>query len=323
MQAVQFIAPGKGIFVDIPKPELQSGHALIRTTQLSLCGSDYHAINHASPDAYPLPPGRSGHEMVGIVEAIDAPDSDIRVGDEALVLVQTNTGMAEYYLAPVEHVFPLSPDKPAEQLLQAQQLGTIIYASERLPNIVDKTVVVIGQGSAGLWWAFMVRRMGARKVIALDLQAHRLQLSRYYGATHTVHNAEEDAIAAISEITGGAMADVVVEAAGEVASINLAIDLVKRYGFLLYFGVPRVGETMPFNMLGLFRQCVQLQTIVGALSDPDHSCTRMALELLTDGIADAGPMITHHFPFAKVLEAYELQATRDEGDVKIVIDMPR
>ncbi len=322
MQAVQFVAPGKGVFVDAPKPALQPGHALIRTKQLSLCGSDYHAIHHAPPDAYPLPPGRSGHEMVGVVEAVDAPGSGIQVGDEALVLVQTNTGMAEYYLAPVEHVFPLPSGKPAEHLLQAQQLGTIIYASARLPNLVDKNVVVIGQGSAGLWWTFMTRRLGARKVIAVDLQAHRLQLSPHYGATHTVHNAEVDAQATIDELTGGQMADVVVEAAGEVDSINLAIDLVKRYGFMLYFGVPRVGETMPFNMMGLFRKCVQVQTIVGALADPDQSCTRMALELLTDGIADAGPMITHHFPFAQVLEAYELQATRDEGAVKIVVDMP-
>ena len=34
------------------------------------------------------------------------------------------------------------------------------------------------------------------------------------------------------------------------------------------------------------------------------------------------PMITHHFPFEQIQEAYELQNTLDEGAVKIVIDMP-
>lgn len=322
MRAVQVIAPDNIIFVDTPKPELKPGHVLVRTKQVSLCGSDIHAIYYSPASAYPLPPGMSGHEMVGVVEAIDIADSSLQVGDEVLTLIATNRAMAEYYLAPADHVFRLPPGKPLDHLLQAQQLGTVIYAAERLPNILDKNVVVIGQGSAGLWWTFLTRRLGARRVIAVDLQAHRLKVSPHYGATHTVHNAEVDALTTVQEILGGNLADVVIEAAGEVESINLAVDLVRRYGFMLYFGVPRVGESMPFNMFGLFRKCVQVQTIVGAMADPGQSCTRMALELIADGIADVGPMITHHLPFERVVEAYELQNTRDEGAVKVVVDMP-
>jgi L-iditol 2-dehydrogenase len=322
MRAVQVVAPGRAIFVEAPKPELKPGHALVRTKYLSLCGSDTHALYHSPPEAYPLPPGASGHEMVGAIEALDGADAPIQVGDLALTLVQNNQGMAEYFSAPVEHILVLPAGKPLDHLLQAQQLGTVIYAAKRLPNLVDKDVAVIGQGSAGLWWNFMLRRMGARRVIGVDLQAHRLALSKRYGATHTIHNAEAGAVQAIADITQGKMADVVVEAAGESDSINLAIDLVKRYGFLLYFGVPRVGKTMPFQMFDFFRKCVQCQTIVGAMADPGQSCTWMALELIASGVADPGPMITHHFPFDQVLEAYELQRTRDEGAVKIVIDMP-
>ncbi len=322
MRAVQILAPGEATFVEVPKPTLQPGHVLVRTRHLSLCGSDIHTFYHSPRDRYPLPPGASGHEMVGVVEAVDGAAGSLKVGDVALTLVRDNRAMAEYYLAPVEHVLPLPPGKPVEELLQAQQLGTVIYAAKRLPNLVDKDVAVIGQGSAGLWWTFLVRRLGARRVIALDLQAHRLQLSPRYGATHTVHNGEVDPVQAVAAITGGQMADVVVEAAGEVDSINLAVELVKRYGFILYFGVPRVGEQMPFDMMGLFRKCVQCQPIVGAMADPGQSCTHMALELLASGIADAAPMLTHRFPFDQVLDAYELQRTRDEGAVKIVIDMP-
>ena len=43
----------------------------------------------------------------------------------------------------------------------------------------------------------------------------------------------------LEALTDGHLADVVVEAAGEPGSINLAIDLVKRYGNLFYFGIPR------------------------------------------------------------------------------------
>ena len=321
MRAMQIVAPGKAECIETPKPELRPGHALVRTKRVSLCGSDIHSIYFSPPERYPLEPGTSGHEMVGVVEAVDAPDSSIHVGDVALTLVMNNKAMAEYYLAPVEHVLVLPEGKPIEHLLQAQQLGTVIYAAKKLPNLLDKDVVVIGQGSAGLWWNFVVHRLGARRVIAIDLQAHRLMLSEQYGATHTVHNAEVDAAEAVSEITQGRMADVVVEAAGDPNAINLAVDLVKRYGYMFHFGVPR-ANTLDYRFFDVFRKCLTIQTMVGAMADPGQSCTHMALEWIAKGIANPGPMITHHFPFERVKDAYELAYTRDEGAIKIVIDMP-
>ena len=321
MQAVQVVAPGVAKFVEAAKPELKPGYALVRTQRVSLCGSDIHMLCYDHPEKYPFPPGTSGHEMVGVVEAIDAPGSGIKVGDVALTLVRNNMAMAEYYLAPVEHVMVLPPGKPIEHLLQAQQLGTIIYASQRLPNIVDKNVVIIGQGSAGLWWNFMARRLGAHRVICVDLQAHRLALSKHYGATHTIHNVNLDAVEGVREILGGNLADIVIEAAGEVETINMALDLVKKYGFVLEFGVPRAHQ-MSFNIEKFFGKCLQMQAIVGAMSDPGFSCTWLAMDLIASGVADVGPMLTHHFPFSQVLDAYELQQARDEGAVKIVIDMP-
>jgi L-iditol 2-dehydrogenase len=48
----------------------------------------------------------------------------------------------------------------------------------------------------------------------------------------------------------------------------------------------------------------------------------MALDLIAKGEADVGPMLTHHFPFSQVIDAFELQTTRDEGAIKIVVDFP-
>ena len=59
MRAVQAVAPGKAIFVETPKPELQLGHALIRTKQTSLCGSDIHIMDHSPAESFPHPPGTS------------------------------------------------------------------------------------------------------------------------------------------------------------------------------------------------------------------------------------------------------------------------
>lgn len=323
MKAVQIVSRGQAAFVDVPKPELQPGEALIRTKYVSLCGSDTHIIQYAPDDYFPLPPGNSGHEVIGIVEEINGENSPVQVGETALALVKNNLGMAEYAALPIENLLALPDTKSEEELLQAQQLGTVLYAAQNLPNVVNKDVAVIGQGSAGLWWVHTVRRMGARRVIAVDLQAHRLALSAQYGATDIIHNADADAEQIISDMTDGNMVDVVVEAGGEKSSINLAIDLVKKYGFIFYFGVPRVHGEMGFNMFEFFRKCARTQCMVGALLDPDHSCTRVALELIASGQADVAPMITHRFPFEKIQEAYDLQNTLDEGAVKIIVDMPK
>jgi len=119
----------------------------------------------------------------------------------------------------------------------------------------------------------------------------------------------------------GALADVVVEAAGEVASINLAIDLVRKYGEILYYGIPR-EQKFVFNFEGFFRKCCRTNTIFGAAVEENQTSTRLAVDLIASGIADAKPILTHRFPFAQLKQAYEMHRTRADGAVKIVIEMP-
>jgi 2-desacetyl-2-hydroxyethyl bacteriochlorophyllide A dehydrogenase len=321
MKAVQVIARGKAKFVDVPVPALRPGYAIVRTRRLSLCGSDIRMLHHAPEAAYPFPPGTTGHEMVGVIEDLDAPGSPLRIGDTVLTLAPNHQAMAEYFLAPLEHVIPLPSGLPIEQLLQAQQLGTVLFACQHLPDVAEKTVAVIGQGSAGLFFNFQLRRMGAKRVIALDIDAFRLERSKSFGATHIVHNAVVDPCQAIQGITGGDLADVVVEAAGDVAAINLAIDLVRKGGDILFFGYPR-GQIIPFNFETLFHKCCRAQTIVGATVEPNQASTRKAVDLIANGQIDVSGIVTHRIPFADVIDAYELHRTRGEQCIKIVIEMP-
>lgn len=321
MRAVQVMSPGRAEFIEIPLPELQPGHALVRTHLLSLCGSDVQWLHYFDPADYPMAPGTTGHEIIGEIVAHDAPGHDLPPERLALTLVPDHTGMAEYCLARAADVLYLPPETPPAQLLQAQQFGTVIYACKQLPTVLGQDVAVIGQGSAGLWFDLMLRRLGARRVIAIDLQAHRLQAGKLYGATEVIHNAEVDAVAALAELTDGRMADIVVEAAGEADSINLAVALTRRDGFLLNFGAPRAFR-MPFAMKDYFYKNLTMRAAVGATRDPGNASTRQALHMIASGEVDAAPLITHRFPFDQVLEAYELQAARDEGAIKILIDMP-
>lgn len=321
MKAIQVVARGQAEFIDVAAPEMTPGHVLVRTSHLSLCGSDIQMLHYAAESSYPFPPGTTGHEMVGVIEAIGDRVSPFRVGDRVLSLAPGHRAMCEYYLAPVEHVVPLPDSMSMDVLLQAQQLGTVLYASQRLPNLVGKNVAVIGQGSAGLWFDFHLRRMGAKRVVAIDVEAYRLELSTAFGATHVVNNSLVDPQVALQEHFDGELADVVVEAAGEVDSINLSIDLVRKYGEILFFGYPR-AQTFPVHFDRLFHKCCRATTIVGAACEPNQASTRMAVSLIASGEANAEALITHRVGFDDVIDAYEMHRTRADGAVKIVIVMP-
>lgn len=321
MRATQVIGPGQVEFVEAPAPTLKPGHALVRTMLLSLCGSDVHLVYYAQPHEYPLPVGTSGHEMIGMVVAVDAPGYAIQPGDVALTLAPYQEAMAEYYLAPAEDVLVLPGGRPLEHFLMAQQLGTVIYACKRLPNLMGKDVVVIGQGSAGLFFDAMCRRMGAERVIGMDVVDARVAAGLKFGATHVLNNAKEDALKAVERITEGKLADVVIEAAGEVEAINLTPQLVKVGGHLLFFGVPRAYE-FSFDFWTLFRKYCYTTSSGASAFEPGRKSFRMALDLIASGAIDVAPMLTHRFPFERVREAYELAKMREDGVIKIVIEMP-
>ncbi len=321
MYAVQVVAPGQTEFVEIRRPDLETGHVIVRPRYLSICGSDVHMVYFREPHEYPCGVGSSGHEMVGVVEAVDAPGSGIRVGDWVLTLAPDQLAMTECFKAPAAHVFVLPSHTAPQLMLQAQQLGTVIYSCKRLPNVLGKTVAVIGQGSAGLYFDFMLKRMGANMVIGIDLKAARVAAAELFGATHVIHNCTSDALESVHALTHGALVDVVIEAAGEPSSINLAPHLVKNYGHLLYFGGPR-ANTFAFDFGVLYRKYCHTISNSGAAFERDHLSTKQALHMIASGDIDVEPLITHTFPFARVMDAYDMACNRSDNCIKVMVEIP-
>ncbi len=319
MRALQITARGKAEFVDAPKPQLQHGSALVQPRLLSLCGSDIWLMDHAPEHRYPCPPGTTGHEVIAEVIEVSGP-SDLRPGQLTLTLAPDHCGMAEYYAAPLENILPLPTRKTAEEYLMAQQLGTVIYACRFLPNLVGKTVAVIGQGSAGLWFNVICKRLAARRIIALDSHPHRRALSKQYGADAVLDGRSSSAVEEFLSLNNGELADVVIEAAGRESAINLSYELAKDLeGFILQFGLPR--EPLNVRYGNMFWKRLTVKSIVHAAREPHHTSTLHALELI-DQHLDVMPLLTHRFAFDDVHNAFHLQRTASEGAVKTLVEMP-
>jgi len=112
-----------------------------------------------------------------------------------------------------------------------------------------------------------------------------------------------------------------VEAAGEVSSINLTPQLVKVGGHLLFFGVPR-AYSFSFDFWTMFRKYCHTTSSGASAFEPGRVSFRMALDLVGSGAIDVSSMITHHFQFEQVGDAYALAKTCGDGAVKIVVEMP-
>jgi L-iditol 2-dehydrogenase len=322
MRAVHIVAPGQPEFVEVPVPLPGPGQALVRPRLVALCGSDVRVVFYSPREEYPFAVGRNGHEIIARVEALNGHLDGVQVGDLVLALIPGELGMAEYCVTGLDNLLPLPPGKPLEHLLMAQQLGTVIYASKRLPNVVGQDGVVIGQGSAGLFFDALLRRLGMERVIALDVKDARLDAALQLGATHVVNNERTDPLAAVQEITGSRLADLVVEAAGEPETINLMPHLVKQNGCLFSFGVPRGPHSFMFDYFAMFRKRCHWVSSDGTVAEPGRASIRQALGMIARGEIDVSPLVTHRFPFERVCEAYELARSRDDGAVKVVVEMP-
>ena len=321
MDALQVVARGKAEFIRTILPELTEGYAIVQPRHVTLCGSDVWMLSHAPDEAYPFPTGTTGHEVIAEILELSPEVEGHEVGEFVLAIAPDHRAMAERYLTPQKNLLKLPSGKTREELLMAQQLGTVLYACKQLPSVIGKTVAVVGQGTAGLWFNFVLQRLGAAKVIAFDPKSNRLQLARQFGATDTINIREEDPLEQALAINDGKLADIVVEAAGREASINLSIELARAdTGFFLQFGVPY--EPTSVNYGRIFTKCLKHKSIVHAGREPGHTSTLQALDLIAGDYVDVSPLLTHRFPFDKVLEAYEVHQNATDNAVKIVIDMP-
>ena len=321
MDSLQVVARGKAEFIRTTIPELIEGHAIVQPRHVTLCGSDVWMLSHAPDAAYPFPPGTTGHEVIAEIMELGPGLEGHEVGDFVLAIAPDHRAMAERYLTPQQNLLKLPAGKTREELLMAQQIGTVLYACKQLPSVIGKTVAVVGQGTAGLWFDFVLQRLGAAKVIALDPKYNRLQLAQQYGATDIINIREADPVEQILGINDEKLVDIVVEAAGRESSINLAIELARPdSGFFLQFGVPY--EPISVNYGRIFTKCLKHKSIVHANSEPGHTSTLQALDLIAAGSLNVSAVLTHRFPFDKVLEAYELHQNATDNAVKIVIDMP-
>lgn len=325
MRAARLVEPGKIVCEDAPLFEPEDGQVVVRSRMAAICGSDLHQVFYEMLAPLPLPaePGWPGHEGVG--EVVESRYPSLKVGD--LVLTVPGYGFqrcfADYQTLPGHWCLPLPAyGGPVEDLLMAQQFGTTIYALRRGNlDFIGKTVVVLGQGSAGQFFAWQAKHMGAARVIVADLSAARLAQSPVFGADIAVRgDAGGKAIhEAVMDSTGGKGADIVIEAVGRRETIQHAIDVARPLGNVVFFGLPDTNQAVPFSYAKFFMKQLRMYAVVGAQAEEDLSSFHKALDWIARREIDVSTMVSHRLSLEDIGRAMRLAHERDEDALKVAL----
>ncbi|ANE80122.1 S-(hydroxymethyl)mycothiol dehydrogenase [Mycobacterium adipatum] len=116
----------------------------------------------------------------------------------------------------------------------------------------DDTVAVIGCGGVGDAAIAGAALVGARRIIAVDVDDRKLHTAREFGATHTVNARDLDAVATIQDLTDGFGADVVIDAVGRPETWKQAFYARDLAGTVVLVGVPTPDMKLEMPLVDFF-----------------------------------------------------------------------
>lgn len=255
MKAAVLLDVGDLRIVDREVPKAGSGEAVIKLKYAGLCGSDITVYKGEHPTAtLPVVPG---HEMVGVIHSINAPDSSLVVGDRVVVNPLISCGMCEACVKGHQHVcknlkllgihedggfaefVKVSVDKLINvpdtitdlEAALAEPFAVGYHVNYRSGVRVGDTVLVIGAGTIGLVIGLIAREAGAR-VFVSEVNQNRLLLVKKLGF-ETIDAENTDVLNEILRITDNNGVDIVYEASGSASGIRLMTDACKIRGTIV------------------------------------------------------------------------------------------
>ncbi|MBB2200004.1 zinc-dependent alcohol dehydrogenase family protein [Gluconacetobacter tumulisoli] len=345
MKALVYRGPGDKGVEERPKPQIvQPGDAIVRMVRTTLCGTDLHILKGDVPTCAP---GRIlGHEGIGVIDAVGAAVTTFRAGDRVLISCITacarcdycrrgmpshcETGgwilgnaidgtQAEFVRIPHAEtsLYPIPAGADEEALVMLSDILPTGFECGVLNGKVAPggTVAIVGSGPIGMAALLTAQLYSPAEIIMIDLDPHRLEVARRFGATRTIDSGEGDAAAQVMALTGGRGVDTAIEAVGIPATFQLCEDIVAPGGTIANVGVH--GCKVDLHLETLWSRNITITTRL-----VDTVTTPMLMKSVLSGRLDPARLITHRFTLDTIMEAYDVfgQAARHQA-MKMLITM--
>ena len=168
-----------------------------------------------------------------------------------------------------------------------------------------RSVAVIGCGGVGVAAIAGSALAGASPIIAVDVDAKKLDAARRMGATHVVDSSTTDPVAAIQELTGGFGADVVIEAVGRPETWKQAFYARDLAGTVVLVGVPTPEMRVPdLPLIDLFGRGGSLKSSWYGDCLPSRDFP-MLVDLYQQGRLDLDAFVSEEIGIGDVEAAFE------------------
>ncbi|MFZ0664824.1 MAG: alcohol dehydrogenase catalytic domain-containing protein [Acidimicrobiales bacterium] len=266
--------PERGLsIVTRDRPSAGRNELLVRVNVCGICGTDLAHYQWQSYARGHVALGRVlGHEFVGVV--VEAgPDTKISVGaritadsdlgcgvcwfcrrgmwnncdSQSRIGSHRDGGLAEYVVVPERSAIVIPEQMPDKFATLLEPFGAASHAVHVFPNLVGKAAAVIGPGPVGLLAGVMLRDAGCSPVLVSGLaeDSHRLEVAAKLG----LDPGDAETLSRIAAELPGAGVDVVVDAVGNVGSLQQGVGLARFGGEISIVGVGGSGEFSPFSLV--------------------------------------------------------------------------
>jgi threonine dehydrogenase-like Zn-dependent dehydrogenase len=184
-----------------------------------------------------------------------------------------------------------------------------------------QTVVIQGPGQQGLACVVAAREAGAAQIIVTGLgtptDRWRLALAKALGAHHTIDIEQADLLQSVADLTGGEMADLVIDcASGGTEAVVSAIQLARLQGRVL-LGGPKHRKVPQFDSDRIISRFLTVQGMRGH----SYPAVELALQLIAANRHDVRRMSTHRFGLADTdLALRSIAGQGVENPVHMVIE---
>jgi 2-desacetyl-2-hydroxyethyl bacteriochlorophyllide A dehydrogenase len=328
MRALVYTAPGHVEVQEQPRPNLRPGEEEIAIQVAGVCGSDISGfLGHS---ALRKPPLVLGHELVGrradgrrVVanplvscgrcEACISGTQNLCESWKLLGLGTTAGTFAEYVSLPLSQVYDVPDALTSEQAILAEPFANIVHMFRLVEPPPFFRFAIVGAGTMGALALLSSLRIGARDVLAVDVNNQRLATMQRLGASATVNVSGADGIAQAQGIAGRGY-DVVLDASGSVEARQMAFDLCRPGGRVVLLGMGT--QRSEVNFVTSIRK--EHRVIMSFAYTPlDFKCS---LELLIAGEINLTPW-TVRMPLERGQEAMERMSHNPGGALKMMLEV--
>lgn len=344
MLAAHYTGLRKIELVEEPKCEIRNPRdVLLRIDRLGICGSDVHYYTHGYIGDQRLRyPASFGHECAGTIEQVGPAVEGIEPGDRVAVdpafscgqCDQCRTGRpntcrdlrfmgnpgeapgaaAQWRVVPAENCLPVPKTVSLDEALLLEPLSIGLYAAQMAEVYPAARVGIFGAGPIGLSVLMFCQALGPPVAYVTDLLDYRLEVAEQLGADWTGNPKKTNVVTEIRHRERFGL-DVVFECSGDPACIDQAMEVLVPGGALMLVGIP-TEPRVSFNIHSMRRN----EVIFYSVRRQAH-CMKPALDALVQGSIDPGPLVTHHFPFDRIAEAFEMVAEYRNGVIKAIVDV--